>query len=80
MSIELNIENKAVEADIKKEIALMLYDKEIFSLGKAAAFAELSKTEFMQFMKERNVFIKYSIDDIKHDLDNIQSALNDSGK
>jgi len=80
MSIELNIENKAVEADLKKEIALMLYDKEIFSLGKAAAFAELSKIEFMQLMKEKNIYIKYSIDDVKHDLDNLQSVLNDSGK
>lgn len=78
MSIEIDIKDKAIEADIKKEIALMLYDKEIYSLGKAAAFAELSKFEFMKLMKEKNIYIKYSIEDVKHYLDNMYFALKDN--
>ncbi|SFQ56531.1 UPF0175 family protein [Parafilimonas terrae] len=80
MLIELDIKDKASEADIRKEIALILYEKEIYSLGKAAAFAGLSKDDFMKLMKTKGIYIKYSIEDVKLDLDNLQFVLNDSGK
>ncbi|MEO8713123.1 MAG: UPF0175 family protein [Parafilimonas sp.] len=81
MFIELNIPDSNIEAEVKKDIAIVLYDKEIYSLGKAAEFACISKNEFMKLLRERNINIKYSIEDIKGDLNNIpQFVLNDSGE
>ena len=81
MTIKLNIPDNNVEADVKKEIALFLYDKEFYSLGKASELAGITKDEFMKFLRGQNVHIKYSIDDVKDDLSNLsKSILNDSGK
>jgi len=81
MNIELNLSDSNAEADIKKDIAALLYDKEIYSLGKAAEFAGISKNDFMKLLREKKIDIKYSIDDIKNDLSNMsQFTLNDSGE
>jgi predicted HTH domain antitoxin len=68
---KLNISENNIEAEIKKDVAIILYDKEIYSLGKAAEFAGISKNEFMKLLREKNINIKYSIKDIEDDLDNI---------
>ena len=81
MTIELNIQGNNTEADVKKEIALFLYDKEFYSLGKAAELAGITKDDFMQLLREKNIHIKYSINDVENDLNNLsQFVLNDSGK
>lgn len=81
MIIELDVSDKKVESDIRKVIAFLLYDREIYSLGKASEFASVSKTDFMKLLREKNIYIKYSIDDVKNDLSNLsQSILDDSDK
>lgn len=81
MTIELNIPDNNIEADVKKEIALFLYDKEFYSLGKASELAGIPKTDFMKLLREKNINIKYSINDVKDDLSNLsQSMLNDGGQ
>jgi len=81
VNIELNLPDSNTEADIKKDIAVLLYDKEIYSLGKATEFAGISKNDFMKLLREKKINIKYSIDDIKNDLSDMsQFTLNDSGE
>ncbi|HEX5152381.1 MAG TPA: UPF0175 family protein [Parafilimonas sp.] len=81
VNIELNLPDSNAEPDIKKDIAVLLYDKEIYPLGKAAEFAGISKNDFMKLLREKKINIKYSIDDIKNDLSNLpEFALNDSGE
>jgi predicted HTH domain antitoxin len=46
----------------------LLYDKEIYSLGKAAEFAGISKNDFMKLLRDKEINVKCSIDDIKNDL------------
>ena len=81
MTIELDIPDSLIETEVKKEIALFLYDKEIFSLGKASELAGVSKTDFLKLLREKNINIKYSIEDVNDDLNNLsQFTLNDSDK
>ncbi len=77
MNIEVDIKDRSLEEEVRKEIGLILYDKEIYSLGKAADFAGVSKLKFMELMRMKNIHIKYSIEDVKQDLNNIQYLMND---
>ena len=80
MTIELNTSDVNVE-NVKKEIALLLYDKEFYSLGKASELAGMSKLNFMKLLREKDINIKYSIADVQGDLKSLsQFMLNDSGK
>ncbi|MGP8217145.1 MAG: UPF0175 family protein [Bacteroidia bacterium] len=56
------------EKDLKVELALLFYQRNIFTLGQAAAFAGIHQMEFQKILSERKINIHYDIDAFRDDL------------
>ena len=60
------------EEELKIDFAIFLYKSEILSLGKAAELLNLSKMEFQQALKERNIPINYTVQDVDQDVETLK--------
>lgn len=58
-------------SELKIDLAIYLYDKEKLSMGQAKKLAGLTQIEFQKEMSKRGVFIKYDIEDLEKDLENL---------
>ncbi len=58
--------------DLKRELALHLFEQEKLSFGKARELAEMSVWEFQQFLGSRRVAIHYDVEDYEEDLKTLQ--------
>lgn len=58
-------------AELLIELAAYLYDKERLTMGQAKKLAQLSQLEFQQVLADRNICIKYDIEDLETDLRNL---------
>ena len=56
------------EQDLKLELALILYQRNSFTLGQASKFAGLHQFEFQKKLKERNIYLHYDMDMLNNDL------------
>ncbi|MEK6893281.1 MAG: UPF0175 family protein [Nanoarchaeota archaeon] len=54
--------------DWKEEYALEMYKKGVFSLGKAADFAETSVFEFVEILKAKKVLLNYDKEELSKDI------------
>ena len=61
------------EKEFRIEMAVYLYDTQKLSLGKAAAFAKLDRLTFQQELAKRNILLKYSREDLHHDIETLKS-------
>ncbi len=77
MSIEISDEllkqNHFTESDLKLEIALILYQRSIFTLGQASTFAGLHQFEMQGELSERNIFLHYDLECLEQDLKTINN-------
>jgi predicted HTH domain antitoxin len=60
------------EAELRIEIAVMLYAKKKLSLGKAAEVAGLDRWDFQKALGEREVPINYTVEDLHQDLETLK--------
>ena len=56
------------EAEMKQEIALMLFQKEKLTLAQASQFAEMHRLAFQHLLKERKIPLHYDVQDFEQDL------------
>lgn len=61
-------------SELLLDIAVYLYDKERLSLGQARKLAGLDIVSFQRALAERDVFIKYNLDDLNRDIQNMNLA------
>jgi len=57
---------------ILKLLALTLYDNEKLSIGHASKLANISQAEFIDLMAQYEISLKYDIEDVKSDFDNLK--------
>jgi predicted HTH domain antitoxin len=57
-----------MEHELRKELALALYQREVLSLGKARALARMTRWEFEKLMGQRKIISHYSEEDLQEDL------------
>ncbi|MBL7778827.1 MAG: UPF0175 family protein [Chitinophagales bacterium] len=60
------------EHDLKIEVAVLLFEKNVFSLGKAAEFCGLHKFEMQHLLAERNIPLHYTLEMLNEDLKTIE--------
>ncbi|MGL5795469.1 MAG: UPF0175 family protein [Waterburya sp.] len=65
--------SQLTEAQLKLEIALMLYQQNKISSGKVRAWLGLSVLEFQHELAKRNLYINYDVEDLKEDIKNLRS-------
>ena len=58
--------------DLKRELALVLYQQNKISFGKAKELAGLNVWTFQQLLGERGINIHYDVDDFNDDLQNLE--------
>ncbi len=57
------------QGELRKELALALYQRGVLALGKAARLADVDRTDFERLLGERKIPRHYSEDDLREDLD-----------
>lgn len=55
------------------ELACWMYQKEFFTLGRAAEFCNLSQMEMMQELGNRNIRWNYGVEELREDLADLQT-------
>jgi predicted HTH domain antitoxin len=61
------------EADLKLEIAILLFEQEKITLGTASQFADLNQLEFQRILGSRKIPIHYGIEDFRQDLRTLEA-------
>lgn len=56
------------EAELLIEIAIHLYDIEKLTMGQARRLADLDQISFQKELAKRNMYLKYSLEDLEDDL------------
>ncbi|NEN24291.1 UPF0175 family protein [Cryomorpha ignava] len=54
------------------EIAVHLYDTSRLSMGQARNLAQLDQISFQKQLAKRDVYVKYDIEDLETDLENLR--------
>lgn len=61
------------EADLKLEIAVLLFQREKITLGTASQFAGMNQLEFQKILGSRKIPIHYGVDDFQQDLKTLEA-------
>jgi predicted HTH domain antitoxin len=56
------------EAELRQEIAVLLYQKEKITLAQASRFAEMSRLAFQHLLASRGLTIHYGVEDFEQDM------------
>lgn len=64
------------EAEMRLEIALMLFQQERFTLGQASRFALLHPMQFQQELAQRRIPIHYGEEEFNQDLAAVNQRMN----
>ena len=56
------------EPELKRELALALFQQERLTLAQASNLAELSQREFQRLLGERHIPVHYGIEEFEQDL------------
>jgi predicted HTH domain antitoxin len=56
------------ERELLQEIAILLYEKEKLSLGKASKLARMGRIQFQLLLASRQIPVNYDIEDFEADL------------
>ena len=59
-------------AELKQEIAVLLFQKNKLTLGQASKLAEMSQFRFQHLLASRNIPVHYDIKDLEDDLATLQ--------
>jgi len=68
----LRIPAKSKEKELKKFLALKLYEKGILGMGKARELIGASRLEFMYILKQEGIPLNYDKDEWEHDMKTIE--------
>ena len=60
------------EAELRQELAVMLFERERLTLGQAARLAGLDRLRFQHLLASRGISIHYDVADFEADLDTLR--------
>jgi predicted HTH domain antitoxin len=60
------------EGELKKEIAVHLFEKERLTLGQAASLATMDYLQFQHLLASREIPLHYDLDEFEDDLDTLK--------
>lgn len=71
ISDELLSATRMTEAEMKQEIAILLFQKEKFTLAQASRFAGMHRVAFQHCLASRQIPIHYDVGDFEQDIENL---------
>ncbi len=69
---ELLTATRMTEAEMKQEIAVMLFQKEKLTLGQASRFASMNRIAFQHLLASRQIPVHYDVEDFEEDIKNLR--------
>jgi len=60
------------ELELKRELALTLFQQERLTLGRASSLAGMSQQEFQRLLADRRIPIHYGVEEFKQDLETLR--------
>jgi predicted HTH domain antitoxin len=72
ISDEVLSASRLSEAELKLEIAVMLFQKEKLSLGQASRLAALDHLEFQHLLASRNIPVHYDVAEFEEDINTLR--------
>ena len=72
ITIDLPDNLALTEADLRRELAIALFQQERLTLGSASQLAGLHQIEFQRLLANRGICIHYGIEDLEQDLQSIR--------
>ncbi len=61
------------EAELLTEIAIMLFQKEKFTLGQASRFAKINQLQFQRLLASRQIPLHYDIAELREDVKSLSA-------
>ncbi|MCA2938636.1 MAG: UPF0175 family protein [Microcystis aeruginosa Ma_QC_Ch_20071001_S25] len=76
MSIDISDEilsaTRRTEAEMRPEIAVMLFQKEKLTLAQASRFAGMNRIAFQHLLASRQIPVHYDVEDFEQDIKNLR--------
>lgn len=60
------------EAEMRQEIAVMLFQKEKLTLAQASRFAGIHRVAFQHLLASRHISMHYGVEDLEQDIKNLR--------
>lgn len=60
------------ESELKKEIAVLLFQKEKLTLEQASRLADMSRLQFQHLLASREIPVHYDLEELKTDIETIR--------
>ncbi|MFZ9738757.1 MAG: UPF0175 family protein [Prochlorotrichaceae cyanobacterium] len=67
ISNEILLSSRMTEAEMKQEIAVMLFQKEKLTLAQASRLAEMPRLQFQQLLASRQIPLHYDLAELEAD-------------
>ncbi|NJL19885.1 MAG: UPF0175 family protein [Leptolyngbyaceae cyanobacterium SM1_3_5] len=61
------------EAELRQEVAILLFQKERFTLGQASRFAGMSRLQFQRSLASRKIPLHYDIAELREDVKSLEA-------
>jgi predicted HTH domain antitoxin len=61
------------EAEVRQELAILLFQKDRLTLGQACRLAEMDRLRFQQLLASRDIPVHYEVGDFEDDLATLRS-------
>ena len=71
LATQAGFNSENATAEVRRMLALFLYEHQRLSLGKALEMAEISYWEFAELNRQLGISIRYSQQDMEEDLDRL---------
>lgn len=72
ITIDLPDNLTLTELDLRREVAIALFQQERITLGTASQISGLHQTEFQRLIASRGICVHYDVDDLEHDLTSLR--------
>ena len=72
ISDELLAVTRMTEAEMRQEIAVLLFQKEKFTLAQTGRFAGMHRVAFQHLLASRQIPIHYDVEDFEQDIKNLR--------
>jgi predicted HTH domain antitoxin len=66
---------KLSESDLMREIAVMLFQQERITLGKASQLANMTQIAFQKLLSARNICLHYDVAEYEADIQSLQESV-----
>ena len=72
ISDEILSTTRMTEAEMMQEIAVLLFQKEKFTLAQASRFSGMNRVAFQHLLASRQISVHYGVEDFEQDIKNLR--------